>query len=133
VRPAEVDLEGGGTGLVLADDAEPVEQPDPWVALLPTLDSTVMGWAERDWYVGEHRAAIFDSAGNAGPTVWCDGRIVGGWAIRDAGEVVYRLLDDIGREATTAVEAEVARLTTWLSQVRVIPRFRTPLERELTS
>jgi hypothetical protein len=44
-----------------------------------------------------------------------------------------RLLEDIGREGNAAVEAEAARLTTWLGPVRITPRFRTPLERELTS
>jgi hypothetical protein len=132
VGAVEVELEAGGDGLVLADDVQRVAPLPPWVALLPTLDPTVMGWAERDWYLGPHRSAVFDIAGNAGPTVWCDGRIVGGWAIRDDGEVVFRLLDDVGTEATTAVEEEAARLGRWLGSVLVIPKFRTPLERELT-
>ena len=54
----------------------------PWVALLPGLDSTVMGWKERAWFLGGHQHALFDVNGNAGPTVWCNGRIVGGWAHR---------------------------------------------------
>jgi hypothetical protein len=133
VDAVEVQLDDGATGLVLRDDLEPVADPPPWVALLPTLDATVMGWSQREWYLGRHKAALFDSAGNAGPTVWCDGRIVGGWAIRDDGEVVFRLFDDIGAEASAAVEREAERLTGWLASVRVIPRFRTPLERELTA
>jgi hypothetical protein len=133
VGAVEVELDGGATGLVLPDDVEPVREPEPWVALLPALDPTVMGWTERDWYLGEHRAAVFDTAGNAGPTVWCDGRIVGGWAARADGEVVHRIFDDIGAEATAAVEADAARLATWFGATRAIPKFRTPLERELTA
>jgi hypothetical protein len=132
VRPVEVDLDGV-TGLVLADDREPEPEPDPWVALLPALDSTPMGWAGRAWFLGEHRAAVFDRNGNIGPTVWCDGRIVGGWAQRPDGAIGYRLLEDIGREAAAAVEAAAGALTGWVGQVRVTPRFRTPLERELTA
>lgn len=49
----EVDLDGA-TGLVLPDDLEPVAPVEPWVALLPALDPTVMGWAGRAWYLGEH-------------------------------------------------------------------------------
>ena len=129
----EVDLEGApGPGLVLEDDLEPVATPDPWMALLPTLDPTVMGWTHRDWYLGEHRPVLFDSNGNAGPTVWCDGRVVGGWALRPDGEVVVRLLEPVGREATAAIEAEADRLGKWFGAVRVIPKFRTPLERELS-
>ena len=130
----EVALAGGATGLVLAHDAEPVAQPESWVALLPALDPTPMGWQERSWYLGEHRAACFDRSGNVGPTVWCDGRIVGGWAQRkDSGEVVVRLLEDIGAEAEAAVHAEAQRLRAWVGDVRVASRFHTPLERELCS
>jgi hypothetical protein len=91
-----------------------------------------MGWKERSWYLGAHRAALFDRSGHIGPTIWCDGRIVGGWAqSRTDGEVVVRLLEDVGSEAGRAVAEEAARLRAWLGDVRVTPRFRTPLEREL--
>jgi hypothetical protein len=130
---AEVALAGGATGLVLAHDAGPVAPADPWVALLPALDPAPMGWQERSWYLGGHRAACFDRSGNIGPTVWCDGRVAGGWAQRKDGEVVVRLLEDIGAEAEVAVLEEAQRLRAWVGDVRVTPRFRTPLERELSS
>ena len=126
----EVDLDGT-PGLVLPDDLDPVPAPEPWVALLPALDPTTMGWAGRDFYLGPHRPALFDRNGNAGPTIWLDGQVVGGWAQRATGEVVLRLLEDVGADATAAIEAEAARLTAWLTPLRVTPRFRTPLEREL--
>ncbi len=133
VGPVEVELGGGATGFVLAGDVEAVRAAKPWAAMLPSLDSTVMGWAERAWYLGEHGPELFDRSGNAGPTVWWDGRVVGGWSQRRGGEIVFRLLEDAGAEATAAVEAEAERLRTWLGEVRVIPRFRTPLEVELDS
>jgi hypothetical protein len=127
-----VSIGSGASALVLADDVEPVTAPAPWIALLPGLDPAPMGWQERAWYLGEHRAHCFDGTGNVGPTVWCDGRIVGGWAQRkDSGEVVFRLLEEIGVEAERAVAAEAARLTAWIGETRVTPRFRTPLERDL--
>lgn len=129
VRPVEVDL-GGTTGFVLAKDADPIAAPEPWVALLPALDPTPMGWTERDWYLGAHRAALFDRSGNIGPTVWCDGRVVGGWAQRKDGEIAVRLLEDVGdraKEVTAAAEA----LADWLGPARFVPKFRTPMEREL--
>ena len=43
-------------------------------------------------------AGLRHRTGNGGPTVWVDGRIVGGWAQRKTGEVVFRLLEDIGAE-----------------------------------
>ena len=80
IRPVEVDLDGE-PGLVLADDQDP-DPPatEPWAALLPALDPTVMGWAGpgRGWFLGVHGPALFDRSGNAGPTVWWDGRVVGG-------------------------------------------------------
>lgn len=126
----EVDLDGAA-GVVLADDTDPTPAPDPWIALLPSLDSTTMGWQQRGWYLGDHAPTLFDRSGNAGPTVWCDSRVVGGWAQRKSGEVVLRLLEDVGREAAEAVDAEAGRLTEWLGDVRVTPRFPTPLQREL--
>ncbi|MEV5753833.1 winged helix DNA-binding domain-containing protein [Actinoallomurus sp. NPDC052308] len=125
----------GEDGYVLADDVEPVPDPGPWVALLPALDPTVMGWAGRGWYLGAHGPLLFDRNGNAGPTVWCDGRVVGGWAQRPDGEVVYRLLEDVGAEAASAVAAEAARLTSWLGAVRLAPRARgrSRIEAELVA
>lgn len=103
----------------------------PWVALLPALDPTTMGWRDRSWYLGDHRAALFDRNGNAGPTVWVDGRIVGGWSQRADGEVRWRLLEDVGRDVGDAVADEAAALQVWLGDVRVRPRFPTPLDVEL--
>jgi hypothetical protein len=132
VDTVEVDLDGA-TGLVLADDVEPVAAAEPWVALLPALDATVMGWKGRGWYLGEYGPALFDRSGNAGPTVWCDGRIVGGWAQRPDGEIALRLFEDVGAEAAAAVDAAADRVRRWLGDVRFTPRFRTPLELELST
>src|SRR4029450_857789 len=80
----------GTPGVALPDDLEAEPEPKPWGALLPSLDPTVMGWKERAWYLGEHAAALFDRNGNAGPTVWWNGRVVGGWAGRKEGGIVLR-------------------------------------------
>ncbi|MFD5965488.1 winged helix DNA-binding domain-containing protein [Streptomyces sp. NPDC060311] len=126
-----------GTGYVVAGDAGPVAGPgEPWAALLPALDPTAMGWQQRDWYLApELRPALFDRSGNVGPTVWWNGRVIGGWAQRPDGEIVWRLLDaeGVGRDAETAIGAEAERLTSWVGTTRVTPRFRTPLERELSA
>ena len=88
---------------------------------------------KRGWFLGGHGPALFDRSGNIGPTVWWDGRIVGGWAQRPGGDIAFRLLEDQGAEAVAAVTAEAERLQAWLGPVRVTPRFRTPLERELSA
>lgn len=131
VDAVEVDLDDGAVGYVLPDDIESIEPPEPWVALLPALDATTMGWASRDWYLGPHRSALFDRNGNAGPTIWVDGRVVGGWAQRKTGEVVWRLLEDVGDASSGAIAEEAARLQQWLGSSRVSASFPTPLETEL--
>ncbi|MFJ8331062.1 winged helix DNA-binding domain-containing protein [Streptomyces sp. NPDC094437] len=125
-----------GPAYVTADDAGPVAAPaGPWAALLPALDPTAMGWRQRDWYLApDLRAPLFDYSGNIGPTVWWNGRVVGAWAQRPDGDLTWRALvpGGVGREAETAIDAEVTRLRTWLGPARVTPRMRTPAERELS-
>lgn len=133
-RPVSLDE---GTGYVTQHDTGPAPEPDePWAALLPGLDPTAMGWQGRDWYLApELRPALFDRSGNVGPTVWWNGRVIGGWAQRADGEIVWRILDEegVGRETHTAIEAAAERLTGWLGPTRITPRFRTPLEKQLAT
>jgi hypothetical protein len=143
VQAVEVTLDGG-VGWVLPDDLEPEPHPDPdrgpspepdgesWACLLPALDATPMGWKQRDWVLGEHAPALFDRTGNIGPTIWLDGRIVGGWGQRPDASIAYRLLEDVSTAGRAAVESEVARTSDLLAGVRVTPRFGTPLQRELS-
>lgn len=127
----EVDLENG-TGFLAADDADTGEESPPGtVALLPSLDPTTMGWKEREWYLGEHGERLFDRNGNAGPTIWLDGRIVGGWTQREDGELVGEVLDDVGADAGQSIESELASLQEWLGDINVTARFRSPHDKEL--
>jgi hypothetical protein len=130
VEAVEVDL-GDQTGYLLPDDLEPTPAVEPWAALLPPLDPTTMGWFERDWYLGTYKSQLFDTNGNAGPTAWWDGRIVGGWRQGESGEVVLQLLEDVGDEGLDALGAEAARLTEWLGGTRFLPRFPSPLSKML--
>ena len=131
VSHADVDLDGA-TGYVLGEDLEPTPAlPEPSAALLPTLDPTTMGWKERDWYLGTHAKLLFDRNGNAGPTIWWEGRVVGGWSQRRDGEIVFELLEDVGADAVHAVEAEAARVADWLGDVRFSPGFLPPFQRGL--
>ena len=133
IDAAEVGLEDGQTGWVLPGDEAPEASPssEPWIALLPALDSTIMGWQQRGWFLDPHGPRLFDRNGNAGPTIWIDGRVAGGWAQRRSGEIRWELLEDVGTEARALINARVASLETWLGGFRFVPRFRTPLEVEL--
>jgi hypothetical protein len=132
VAAVEVDL-GGSVGLLLPDDLEPEPPVEPWAALLPGLDPTVMAWTERDWYLGRHREQLFDRNGNGGPTAWWDGRIVGGWHQTPSGRVVVDLLERVDPHARRALEHEAERLTGWLSGVLVTLRFPSPLAQQARS
>jgi hypothetical protein len=127
VETAEVDA-----GLLLAGDEE-FPEAEPWAALLPALDPTTMGWKERSWYLGDHRELLFDRNGNASPTVWWEGRIVGGWAQAPGGEIRTRLLEDVGAEGEAAIEREAAGLAARVGAATLSPRARarSAVEQEL--
>lgn len=127
VKTVECELDAG-EGIMLADTS--LDGDAAGVMLLPALDPTPMGWKHRDWYLGEYKAPLFDTFGNIGPTIWADGRIVGGWAVTPAGEVVTELFEDIGSQATE-VAAEAGRITDLLDGYAIVPTFPTPLEKRL--
>jgi Winged helix DNA-binding domain len=132
IDAAEVRL-AEGTGYLLPDDLERAHDADPWVALLPGLDPTAMGWKERGWYLGDHASDLFDRNGNAGPTVWANGRVVGAWAQAEDGEVVIEPFARLDAATRARLDAEGGRLAAWLGDVRIRPRFATPLGKELAT
>jgi len=139
LEAVEVDPEKGSeqTWWLLADDLAVEDRHQtvsrPWVALLPGLDPTVMGWKQRQWYVGDHAAVLFDRNGNAGPTVWANGQIIGGWSQAKDGDVRVRLLEQVSTDVEDAVSARAGQLGDWLGATRITHRFRSPLDIELAS
>ncbi len=124
-----VSLDDGGTGWLLPDDLDREPDPGPWVALLPVLDPTVMGWRGRAFYLGPHHGALFDGRGNAGTTAWVDGRAVGCWVQGDDAAVRVRLLEPVPARARAALEAEALRLTAWLGGRRIGTGYVSPAMR----
>ncbi len=122
----EVTLDRGGRGWLLPDDIEELPDPGSWVALLPMLDPTVMGWQTRRFYLDRHRDQLFDRQGNAGTTIWVDGRVVGYWVQDGAAVVQLRLLERVSARARRTLESEALRLTEWLGGVRPSTVLRTP-------
>jgi hypothetical protein len=130
VAAVEVTLDGGSTGWVRPDDVDPVPDPGHWAALLPALDPTTRGWKERAFHLGELVERIFDRNGNGGPTAWWEGRIVGGWAQRDDGEVVVVPAEDLPAGARRALDAKAAELSAWFDGDVVRSVYQSPLGRE---
>ncbi|MCP3011938.1 winged helix DNA-binding domain-containing protein [Nocardiopsis dassonvillei] len=124
-----VSLDGGATGWLLPDDLGQAADPGPWVALLPVLDPTVMGWRGRDFYLGPHRQQLFDNRGNAGTTAWADGRVVGTWVQDGSGAVRVHLLEPVSTATRRALGEEAARLTEWLDGVRIGTGYVSPAMR----
>ncbi|MGV9709180.1 winged helix DNA-binding domain-containing protein [Gordonia sp. NPDC003424] len=126
----EVALERGQTGYLMADDLDDDDDVEPRALLLPELDPTTMGWADRGFYLDPHAAHIFDRTGNGGQTAWWDGRIVGGWRQnREDGTIVVHPLEKLSRAASRALAAEAERLTAWLGDVRPTPGYPAPFMR----
>lgn len=135
VEAVEVDLSSGGTGWILPDD-EDAPRVAPWIAFLPALDPTTMGWKERSWYLAEHGRfghSLFDRSGNAGPTIWVDGEVVGGWMQRKTGDVAYLLVADVPRTRQKQIAAEAVRVAELIGDARVNVRFPAPLQKELAT
>jgi hypothetical protein len=125
-----VTLDTGSTGWVLPDDTADLEvaaDVEPWVALLPTLDPTTMGWRNRDFYLDPALTPfLFDRAGNAGTTAWVDGRIVGCW-VQDTDERVRLILStEVSADARRRLDVEVTRLDEFLCGEHIINVYTSP-------
>jgi Winged helix DNA-binding domain len=133
IGAVEVDV-AQDVGWVLPGDLEEEPDDEPWVAFLPGLDPTTMGWTQRAWYLGELAAfggPVFDRNGNAGPTIWIDGRVVGGWAQRKTGEIAYQLLADVPSKRIKTIDTEADKLRKLIGDARVNVRFPAPMQKEL--
>jgi hypothetical protein len=134
---AEIDLHGQ-PGITLRERHDEIvdgtaDDADRQIAsLLPALDPTPMGWKHREWLFGIDHQAVFDRAGNIGPTVWWNGEIIGSWAITADGDLRTRVLVDRGADATAAIGTAAAQLHQRLEGATITPAIRTHLERSIT-
>lgn len=129
VAAVPVELADGSPAWVHPEDTDEVSRPTPWAALLPALDPTTMGWKERGFYLGEHAPLMIDRNGNAGPTAWWDGRVVGGWTQTDDGTVMVVPIGSLPPDAERALSAAAERLTDWLDGDVVRTIYQSPLVR----
>src|SRR4051812_13362878 len=120
-----------GSGWVAPGDEKPVKPVGSWVALLPALDPTTMGWKEREWYLPQAAAGVFDRMGNGGPTIWVDGQIVGVWAQTQDGEIcTHYFVESTAKQAAT-VEKRAEELRQMIGDTRFTPRFSSPVSTAL--
>lgn len=132
VGAVEAALDDGSIGYVLESDLGEVDEPEPWVALLPGLDPTSMGWKDRRWYLAESvESRVVDRNGNIGPTIWADGEIVGGWVQRLDGTIAQELNRPISRRHRDLLAVETERLIEVLGTTRFRTRFPAPNQADL--
>src|SRR3954451_22723622 len=123
---AEQVLVEEGSAWVAPGDHDPEEPAPPWVALLPGLDPTTMGWKERDWYLPAAAAQAFDRMGNAGPTIWADGRVVGAWVQAPDGQLRTRLFCELTQEQSAAVDRRADEVAAMIGGTRFTVRSPSP-------
>jgi DNA glycosylase AlkZ-like len=116
-----VDLDGVA-GWLAADDP-PLGTMGSWVAVLPGLDPTIMGWKQRDWYLPDTSAEVFDSAGNGGPSLWVDGRVVGAWAQARDGTIHSHYFERVAAARRREIDQRLADLRSWIGGTRFTVRF----------
>jgi hypothetical protein len=126
--PVRVD---GGEAFLAPGDEDEVSPPGSWVALLPGLDPTTMGWKQRDWYLPAGCADTFDRMGNAGPTIWVDGGVVGAWDQGPDGSIRTHYCVGVPARRRKEVDARAEELASWIGEVRYTVRFPSPLSTAL--
>jgi hypothetical protein len=117
----EAELESGA-GWLAADDP-PLDPVEPWVAVLPGLDPTIMGWKQRDWYLPSTSLEVFDSAGNGGPSLWVDGRVVGAWAQTKDGTIHTHYFERVAAARRREIDQRIEELKSWIGATRFTVRF----------
>lgn len=128
VQAVPVTLDSEDTGFVLPGDDTPDEPVEDWVALLPVLDPTLMGWKARDFYLDPALVPLlFDSNGNGGTTAWVNGRVVGCWVQDADGRVL--VIESVPQPARhrAMLQAEAERLTAFLDGVVISNVYRSQL------
>ena len=126
----EVSLDEG-PGWVAPGDDGPEPPAGPSVALLPGLDPTTMGWKERGWYLPPGAADAFDRMGNAGPTIWVDGRVVGVWDQLPEGGIGTHLFEDVPGNRRTEIDERAGELDEMIGGTRFTVRFPSPVSTAL--
>ncbi len=122
--------------LMLADDARQLSSfpptDGPAVFFLPGLDPYIMGYRDRRRYLAtEHEVHVLTRDGNAVPTVWVNGQVVGVWGQRRDGSLVYDLFGPVSPGEGVLLTEEAAWLQRFLDGEYLAPRYHTAFSRSL--
>jgi len=117
----EVELDAG-PGWLAVDDP-PLGPIEPWVGALPGLDPTIMGWKQRDWYLPTTSMEVFDRAGNGGPSLWVDGRVVGAWAQAKDGSIHTHYFERVAAARRRQIDQRIEELKARIGDTRFTVRF----------
>lgn len=117
----EAELEGEA-GWLAAEDP-PLGPVEPWVAVLPGLDPTIMGWKQRGWYLPKTSLEVFDTVGNGGPSLWVDGRVVGAWAQSKDGSIHTHYFERVAASRRREIDQRIEQLKSWIGDTRFTVRF----------
>ena len=94
---AEVRLDHGDVGVALAMTLKPSGRVEAVDSVAASARSNANGVTPSARGCSDRTARGYSTVpGNIGPSVWSDGRIVGGWAQRKNGTIAFELLEDIG-------------------------------------
>ncbi len=82
-----------------------------------------MGWKDRAFYAPPGGEAAWDTYGNAGPTVWVDGRVVGAWGQAKDGEIRLHYFASVPAGRRREVQRRARDIEDWLGDTRISWRF----------
>ena len=89
-----------------------------------SLDPFIMGYSNRQRFLSaKHADKVFDRSGNALPTVWAGGRIVGAWGQRRNGKIITGFFEQIDDDHLAAVVSETERLQDFVGDEFIKPAF----------
>lgn len=94
----------------------------PTVALLPVLDSYVMGYKERNRYLNPTWTPyVFDRSGNATSTITVSGQIVGVWDFEDGNPPVVKLFlfEKVSKDVLKDIRAKAKEVGRFIAEAEV--------------
>jgi len=116
----QVEIKNLGSGyLLLSRDLDTLgsDPPEERESLfLPSLDPYIMGYKDRTRFLDPGSSnKVFDRAGNALPTVWQGGRVIGVWVENSKRSALQVLLfDEAGSRLTRQLEEQARSLSLFL-------------------